>query len=247
MKTRINQRQACGVWAPGFVRKIKTAGIAFVAAVAVSSMAAVSNASAGFEDGWQAYQRGDFLTAFNEWQPLAAQGDSRAQFNIGVMYDEGKGLPPGSQQSDPMVDQGGRSGRFASATQPRPRLFGRHRRQPGLRTSGRVAQEGRRTRPRSVAIRPRTHVRLRLRGRQKRDGSVHVDLDGREARLRQGPIQHGQAIPGRIWRGEGTKPNRRAGSSKPPARATSGHSIGSAFAWPMAMAWRRILSPHTCG
>jgi TPR repeat protein len=28
-----------------------------------------------------------------EWQPLADQGDADAQFNLGVMYDRGDGIP----------------------------------------------------------------------------------------------------------------------------------------------------------
>ena len=47
---------------------------------------------AGFDTGWQAYQRGDFSAALEEWQPLAEAGDSRAIFNLGTMYDEGKGV-----------------------------------------------------------------------------------------------------------------------------------------------------------
>ena len=47
---------------------------------------------AGFDTGWQAYQRGDFSAALEEWQPLAEAGDSLAIFNLGTMYDEGKGV-----------------------------------------------------------------------------------------------------------------------------------------------------------
>lgn len=52
-----------------------------------------SAAAGDFETGWQAYQNGDFRRAFNEWRPLAEKGDKRAQFNIGVLYDDGKALP----------------------------------------------------------------------------------------------------------------------------------------------------------
>ena len=38
-------------------------------------------------------QVGDFLTALQEWEPLAANGDPRAQFGLGFMYDNGQGLP----------------------------------------------------------------------------------------------------------------------------------------------------------
>jgi TPR repeat protein len=35
----------------------------------------------------------DFETALKEWQPLAEQGDARAQFNLGVIYFNGQGIP----------------------------------------------------------------------------------------------------------------------------------------------------------
>lgn len=49
-------------------------------------------AHATFEDGWQAYQKGEFGRAFTEWQPLAERGDARAQFNLGVLLEQGKGV-----------------------------------------------------------------------------------------------------------------------------------------------------------
>ncbi len=44
------------------------------------------------EAGWQAFQRGDFAAARAAWQPLAKAGDAPAQFNLGVMFDEGWGM-----------------------------------------------------------------------------------------------------------------------------------------------------------
>ena len=49
--------------------------------------------SADFQKGLAAAQRGDFATALREWTPLAEQGDATAQFNLGVMYDNGEGVP----------------------------------------------------------------------------------------------------------------------------------------------------------
>ena len=48
---------------------------------------------AGFDEGVAAYNRGDFATAIREWRPLAEQGNAKAQYNLGVMYDEGLGVP----------------------------------------------------------------------------------------------------------------------------------------------------------
>jgi hypothetical protein len=50
------------------------------------------NSYANFQDGWNAYEKGDYKTAFNEWKPLAEQGDALAQHNLGVMYSNGSGV-----------------------------------------------------------------------------------------------------------------------------------------------------------
>ncbi len=49
-------------------------------------------ARADSDDGWKAYQKGDYITAFREWYPLAEAGDAIAQFNIGLMFRNGKGV-----------------------------------------------------------------------------------------------------------------------------------------------------------
>ena len=48
---------------------------------------------ADFQAGQDAYERGDHDTALKEWRPLADQGDVKAQFNLGVMYQLGQGVP----------------------------------------------------------------------------------------------------------------------------------------------------------
>ena len=46
-----------------------------------------------FQKGWAASQAGDFATALKEWKPLAEQGHDNAQYNLGVMYHNGQGVP----------------------------------------------------------------------------------------------------------------------------------------------------------
>ena len=48
--------------------------------------------SADFDKGLDAYDRGDYATALREFKPLAEQGDAYAQYNLGVMYDNGQGV-----------------------------------------------------------------------------------------------------------------------------------------------------------
>ena len=52
-----------------------------------------SVAAADFRAGVEAYQRGDYATAYKEWLPLAEQGHAGAQNNLGVMYADGEGVP----------------------------------------------------------------------------------------------------------------------------------------------------------
>ncbi len=47
---------------------------------------------ADFQAGFDAYNSGDYATAYREWLPLAEQGDAKAQFNIGALYDFGEGV-----------------------------------------------------------------------------------------------------------------------------------------------------------
>jgi len=48
--------------------------------------------AADFNKGIKAAQSGDFKTAIAEWTPLAERGDTDAQYNLGVMYENGYGV-----------------------------------------------------------------------------------------------------------------------------------------------------------
>ena len=49
--------------------------------------------SADFQKGMDAAQRGDYTTALREWTPLAEQGHDSVQYNLGMMYAAGRGVP----------------------------------------------------------------------------------------------------------------------------------------------------------
>jgi len=61
-------------------------------ALAIIALAVPANAGP-FEDGVAAYQAGEYAAALNFWRPLAEQGEADVQFNVGLMYDKGKGVP----------------------------------------------------------------------------------------------------------------------------------------------------------
>jgi len=46
-----------------------------------------------FEEADFAYDRQDYATALQIWRPLADQGNARAQYNLGVAYAAGNGVP----------------------------------------------------------------------------------------------------------------------------------------------------------
>ena len=56
-------------------------------------VAVMATARADFQEGYAAYERGDYATALREFRALAEQGDAGAQNNLGFMYSEGKGVP----------------------------------------------------------------------------------------------------------------------------------------------------------
>lgn len=51
------------------------------------------------EDGFAAHSRGDYATALRLWRPLAEQGTATAQYNLGVMYYHGQGVPQNYAQA----------------------------------------------------------------------------------------------------------------------------------------------------
>ena len=67
--------------------------IATTLAVVTALLFSAGSAWADLNDGMAAAQRGDFATAFQEWPPLAEQGNAKAQTNLGDMYRFGEGVP----------------------------------------------------------------------------------------------------------------------------------------------------------
>ena len=48
--------------------------------------------SGDYDDGWIAYELNDYNTAFTKFRSAARQGHARAEFYLGVMYQNGKGV-----------------------------------------------------------------------------------------------------------------------------------------------------------
>ena len=67
--------------------------------VFVTGVAAGPVWAQSFNQGVAAFQAGDYATAFNIWLPLAEKNDAEAQRNIGVMYQQGLGVPQDAVQA----------------------------------------------------------------------------------------------------------------------------------------------------
>ena len=70
------------------LKKIRTSLL-----VCVLVAAARASFAGPLEDGLDAFDADDYATAMRLLRPFAAQGDGGAQFRVGWMYDEGKGVP----------------------------------------------------------------------------------------------------------------------------------------------------------
>jgi len=72
------------------MRALRAVIFGVVLAVALTPVAAVAGP---FEDGWDAAQSGDYMTALRLYRLAAEQGHTIAQNNLGVMYESGQGVP----------------------------------------------------------------------------------------------------------------------------------------------------------
>lgn len=62
----------------------------------VTILAALTGApvsAQNFNDGLTAFQGGDYETAIKNWMPLAEKDDAEAQRNVGIMFQQGLGVP----------------------------------------------------------------------------------------------------------------------------------------------------------
>ena len=63
----------------------------FCVATILALCSGVSNATA-LDDAVAAYDRGDYVRAIRLWRPMAEKGNALAQFSLGIMYANGRGV-----------------------------------------------------------------------------------------------------------------------------------------------------------
>ena len=71
----------------------------------------ISTVRADFKEGGQAYLRGDYEAAANEFRPLADRGDHRAMYALGSMYSAGHGVEKDLTKSLELFTEAAKYGR----------------------------------------------------------------------------------------------------------------------------------------
>ncbi len=65
----------------------------------LAAIAIAVPAMADFKAGLDAYQKGDYVGAAKEWRTLADAGDPIAQYNLGLLYLDGHGVPQSTAEA----------------------------------------------------------------------------------------------------------------------------------------------------
>src|SRR2546423_1753112 len=66
--------------------------------------------AADFQTGLEAYRRGDFAAALQQWRPIAEAGDPHAQYNLGLLYARGEGVAQDYRQAAEWYEKAAQQG-----------------------------------------------------------------------------------------------------------------------------------------
>ena len=87
-----------------------------LATVLLSLSFAISVLAGPLEDANAAIKRRDYATAVRLIRPLAEQGNANAQYNLGVLYDNGLGVPQDRVRAYMWLNLAAMQGRESAAT-----------------------------------------------------------------------------------------------------------------------------------
>jgi TPR repeat protein len=87
------------------IRPLPSSVLQFSVLLVLLIVCLVVPAWADFQAGMDANNREDYATALREWRPLAEKGDALAQYNLGVLYRKGRGVPQDDVQARKWYDK----------------------------------------------------------------------------------------------------------------------------------------------
>jgi uncharacterized protein len=109
---------------------------------ALAAFAAAPASAQNVKAGIEAWQRADYSAAVAIWKPLAAAGDSDAQFNLGQAYRLGRGVPLDLGAAQMWFQRAANSGHLDAETTLGLLLFENGSHTEGLKWLRRAADQG---------------------------------------------------------------------------------------------------------
>ena len=103
-----------------------------VLGAAVAALALSSPALADVKAGVDAWERGEFAKAVEQWRDPAAKGDADAQFNLGQAYKLGRGVPMDLKQAEAWYKKAADRGHVQAADNYGLVLFQDNRREEAM-------------------------------------------------------------------------------------------------------------------
>jgi TPR repeat protein len=85
-----------------------------VTVMTVSGMFSMAHAGSDMSTSFDAASTGNFKQAVTIWEDMAANGDAQAQFNLGLMYHGGLGLPRNEKTAVELYQKAAESGYTAA-------------------------------------------------------------------------------------------------------------------------------------
>lgn len=110
----------------------RAASRAILAGAACAALLSGTAAWADVKAGVDAWSRGDYATAVQEWQGPAAAGDPDAMFNLGQAYRLGRGVPQDSAKAEDLYARAAAKGHLQAADTYGLMLFQDGRREAAL-------------------------------------------------------------------------------------------------------------------
>ena len=86
-----------------------------VVTILIISLLITGQAIAGaYEDALKEYGRGEYKAAYQLLKPIAEQGNSNAQMMLGFMYDQGRGVPQDSAETEKWLRRSAKQGNIGA-------------------------------------------------------------------------------------------------------------------------------------
>jgi len=121
---------------------MRIAGAAAIALIAATLAAPAHAQLPSVKAGIEAWQKGDYATAVNNWRPLAEKGDADAAFNLGQAYRLGRGVVISLAAAQTWLERAAKSDHLDAQTTLGLLLFQNGNRIGGLRWLKIAAERG---------------------------------------------------------------------------------------------------------